>query len=170
METLEKLPGIANAPGLLSTTTTANAPTACACIALYANGQVPRSTTTMLPFTASELFQTGSQPSAGTASPRNPRFPIYRSCLQTTFPARMSIFKSGISRSGYSADERRADAVGRAYLNRAFPELPATRASPAPKQCLQPQASGAFTFGVRRAAATALSECYTTTGSLYAWL
>ena len=69
METLEKLPGIANtaAPGLLSTTTTANAPIACACNALSANGQVPRSTTAMLPFTGSELFQTGSQPSVGTA-------------------------------------------------------------------------------------------------------
>ncbi len=32
-------------------------------------------------------------------SPRNPRFPIYRLCLQTTFPVRMSIFKSGISGS-----------------------------------------------------------------------
>ena len=30
-------------------------------------------------------------------SPRNPRFPIYRLCLQTTFHVRMSIFKSGIS-------------------------------------------------------------------------
>jgi hypothetical protein len=69
METLEKLPGIAKAeaPGLLSTTTTANAPIACARIAWSANGQVPRSTTTMLPFTASELFQMGLQPSAGTA-------------------------------------------------------------------------------------------------------
>ena len=69
METLEKLPGIAKAaaPGLLSTTTTAAAPIACACIAWSANGQVPRSTTTMLPFTASELLQMGSQPSAGTA-------------------------------------------------------------------------------------------------------
>jgi hypothetical protein len=69
METLEKLPGIAKAaaPGMLSTTTTASAPIACACIALSANGQVPRSAITMLPFTASELFQMGSQPSAGTA-------------------------------------------------------------------------------------------------------
>ncbi len=32
-------------------------------------------------------------------SPRNPRFPIYRLCIQTTFPARMSISKSGISGS-----------------------------------------------------------------------
>jgi hypothetical protein len=34
------------------------------------------------------------------SSPRNPRFPIYRRCIQTTFHARMSIFKSGISGSG----------------------------------------------------------------------
>jgi hypothetical protein len=32
-------------------------------------------------------------------SPRNPRIPIYRLCFQTTFPARMIIFKSGISGS-----------------------------------------------------------------------
>jgi hypothetical protein len=38
----------------------------------------------------------------GGGSPRNPRFPIYRLCLQTTFPARVSIFKSGISGSDCS--------------------------------------------------------------------
>jgi hypothetical protein len=32
-------------------------------------------------------------------SPRNPRIPIYRFCLQTAFRARMRIFKSGISGS-----------------------------------------------------------------------
>jgi uncharacterized protein YjbI with pentapeptide repeats len=35
-------------------------------------------------------------------SPRNPRIPIYRFCLQTAFRARMRIFKSGISGSGIS--------------------------------------------------------------------
>jgi hypothetical protein len=30
------------------------------------------------------------------ASPRNPRFPIYRLCIQTTFRDRVSIFKSMI--------------------------------------------------------------------------
>ena len=34
--------------------------------------------------------------------PRNPRFPSYRVCIQTTFPARMSILKSGIPGSGDS--------------------------------------------------------------------
>ncbi len=38
-----------------------------------------------------------------TVSPRNPRIPIYRFCLQTAFRARMRIFKSGISGSGHSA-------------------------------------------------------------------
>jgi hypothetical protein len=69
METLEKLPGIGNgAPRWLLATTTATAPIACACAALSANGHVPRSTTAMLPVTASELFQMGSHPSAGTAT------------------------------------------------------------------------------------------------------
>jgi hypothetical protein len=36
-------------------------------------------------------------------SPRNPRFQIYRECIQTTFPVRMSIFKSGISGSDSNA-------------------------------------------------------------------
>ncbi len=36
-------------------------------------------------------------------SPRNPRFPICRRCIQTTFHARMSIFKSGISGSAHDS-------------------------------------------------------------------
>jgi hypothetical protein len=69
METLEKLPGIAKAaPGWLLATTTATAPAACACLALSANGQAPRSTTTILPLTASALSHMGSHPSAGIAT------------------------------------------------------------------------------------------------------
>jgi hypothetical protein len=37
-------------------------------------------------------------------SPRNPRFPIYRVCLQTKFRARVSNFKSGISGSEWHDD------------------------------------------------------------------
>ena len=36
---------------------------------------------------------------SGSASPRNPRFPIVHFDLQTAFRARVSIFKSGISGS-----------------------------------------------------------------------
>ncbi len=70
---------------------------------------------------------------AHTGSPRNPRFPIHRRCLQTTFHARMSIFKSGISGSAYGHEtqfEGKNDKSGIwdfGNCRRPVPEIPDSR-------------------------------------------